>query len=173
MKTSPPKTRPQIEALIGALAAATIQRQALTAKMDAQLANIRTLYEPDLALLADRLDDLTQAAHLWAQANPEEFAKRKSIEFTQGTLGFRTCPPKLKPLSKWTWAKILEQMQRIASWNHYLRTLQEVDKEAILADRAILAPSTLASAGLRIVQDEEFYIDPKLTPVETRLSNNQ
>lgn len=168
IKTTTPKTREDIEALVGDLAAAKIEQQGLTAEMDAEIAMVRTRFEAGLALLTERLNVMTEVAHLWAQAHPEEFAKRKSLEFTQGVIGFRTTPHKLKLLSKWTWAKVLEKMEPMNFWRAYIRTKKEVDKEALIANRDGLPPENLAGIGVKIVQDEEFFIEPKLTAVETR-----
>ncbi len=48
------------------------------------------------------------------------------------------------------------------SWGkRYLRVpAPEVNKEALLADRAELSPAELRQAGLRIAREERFFITP-------------
>lgn len=95
----------------------------------------------------------------------------KSAETPLSTWGFRTGMPQLKLLSKWTWDKVLETLQ---SWggkdNDFIRVRLEVNKEAILrcqADGYIGRQDTpLAELGLKVVQTESFYIEPKVDTAE-------
>ena len=88
---------------------------------------------------------------------------------THGTVGFRTGNPRLKPITKFTWAKVLETIQRSATFaSSYVRTKAEVDREKLLADRDELGADGLRVLGLKVVQEESFFVEPHLTTVENR-----
>jgi len=160
-------TRADAEAAITAYAQLAINLKQTTAAMDAEVARIRDQYQARLDTLNRDLKDHTEALCEWAQTNPGEFAKgRKSIEFANGTLGFRTGTPKLALASRaWNWEKVLSAVQSILP--SFVRGKLEVDKEAILGQRDGLA-EILPRVGLKITQDETFFVDPKLTDPETR-----
>ncbi len=83
-----------------------------------------------------------------------------------GTLGFRTGTPALKLLSRaWNWQKVLEACQFILP--AFIRNKPEIDKEQIIAQRDELR-EFLPKVGLKVDQGESFFVEPKLTEVETR-----
>jgi len=85
------------------------------------------------------------------------------------TVGFELTPPRVERLNaKDTFAKIglrLENLDWAAAYVRYPDP--EVNKERILADRARLKPEQLQAAGLKIDQDENFFIRPNPTFAET------
>jgi len=79
------------------------------------------------------------------------------------TVGFETTPPRVeKTNSKDTFSKIALRLGNLAWGEAYLRFPDpELSKEKLLADRQVLTPEQLKEAGLRIEQDENFFIRPK------------
>jgi phage host-nuclease inhibitor protein Gam len=73
----------------------------------------------------------------------------------------------LKPLRGQTWASILD-LVKIRLGAKWLRIKEEVNREKIIADRKIITNDGLTALGLKIVQDESFYIEPKLDQPENR-----
>ena len=64
----------------------------------------------------------------------------------------------MKLLSKkWSWEKVLEAL-RSAHGDRFVRTKQEPDKEKL---RAELADAELAVVGLRLDQEDRFFVEPK------------
>lgn len=162
-------TRIEAEAAVGHIAQLVLNRKSITANMDEQIVAVRSRCEGSLSEIETLLDATTEALRIWAQAHPEEFPKdRKSIDLVQGVIGFRTGTPKLVPLNRrWTWEKITTALRTYLP--AFLRDHPEVDKEAILAQRDEQAiKEALPLVGLKVVQDEGFYVEPKLTKVETR-----
>lgn len=159
-------TRDEAEERMRELALAANLRITLLADMDAQILAIKEQYEADLAAQDKAIQAAADDLEAWALANPDEFGKKKSIEMLSGILGFRTGTPKLSPLNKtWTWARITEAVCLMLP--AFVRSKPEVDKEAILGQRdeeAIRA--VLPLCGLRVVQDEGFFVEPKLTNPE-------
>jgi phage host-nuclease inhibitor protein Gam len=173
------ETRDDAELCLGELALITLNQIRTTAKMDAELAAVRQKYEGYLSQMAEELKKKTDDLHAWADANPDQFPKgRKSIVFTHGTLGFHTGPPKVALLNRaWSWKKVLSKL--ITLGGEYIRTKEEVDKDSILAHYSgksngfttrvpALTAADLAERGMRVRQEESFFIEPLITPVEPR-----
>jgi phage host-nuclease inhibitor protein Gam len=158
------QSRADAETRMFHLAEAANERQALIAEMDEQLLAIKKEYEADIGQLELRIGEATADLEAWALAHPEEFGKRKSIEFLSGVLGFRTGTPKLALLNRsWKWETVTAAVERMLP--NFIRSHTEVDKQAILGQRDELA-EFLPGVGLRVVQDDGFYIEPKLTQKE-------
>ena len=93
---------------------------------------------------------------------PHPLIGRQSLALTHAVIGFRVSPHRVDRASrKWTWGAIAHKLGELAWGRRYLRQpALEVNKEALLADRAELSPVELRTAGLKIVQEERFYIAP-------------
>lgn len=158
-----------IETVMADIATFKNAERKITADLDAVIHAAREFVQPELTEISASLAILTAKAQAWAEAHPEKFAKKKSLELTHGTLGFRTGTPKVALLNrKWSWKKALKFTE--TSLPGFIRHVPEIDKDAILADFTNGAATAveLASAGLKVVQDESFYIEPNLTKLETR-----
>jgi phage host-nuclease inhibitor protein Gam len=170
----PITSRDEAEMFVGDIALLTLGRIRATAKMDAEIATVRGKYESYLAANAESLKSKTESLRAWSEENPEAFPKgRKSIQFVQGTIGFRTGTPKLSLLSRlWNWDKVHKAVIALGL-SGYIRTKEELDKENIIAtaianhDQAAAA-THCAAFGTKVVQEESFFVDPNITEVEKR-----
>ena len=165
------KTRDEAEAVMTELAVWVNHQRKLTARRDAKVLAINQEFEAGLTECAENLAAKTDLLRAWAETNPEQFPKGlKSIKLANGTLGFRTGTPKLALLSRaWNWDKVLDKVQSLIP--AFIRTKKEVDKEAILGhERTEVLINSLTGCGLKIVQDESFFIEPALTETEARQS---
>lgn len=160
------KTREEMETLVGQIAAQQNFISQTTTLMDQRIIEVRAEYEQQIAGAQEDLKPLMEAARSWCEANGDAFAGKKSIEMVQGIVGFRTGTPKLKTLAGWTWDRVLEKLR--TTCREFIRTKEEVDKEAIIGARENLLDGDLRNMGVKIVQDESFFVEPKLTPVENR-----
>lgn len=168
LKIEAPRTREEMEALVGEIAALKIDERRKTAEMDEALRALRDSYRENLSGINERLALLLPRALAWAEAHPDEFGKLRSIEMLHGVIGWRTNTPSLKPITGWTWDRVLEKLKALPSMLGYIRSKDEPNKQAILADREQLGADGLRAIGLRVVQEEEFFVEPKLTETETR-----
>lgn len=172
-----------INACVGEIAALMNAERALCADKDAELQQLEARYanpnpsgrhasDPYTTLglveIKKRIGTETVRAQLWAEANPDQFARRKSLELTHGKIGFRTGTPKLKTIARWTWAKVLTAIRGFVWAQPYIRVIEEVDKEKIIADKP--SADQLASIGVKIVQEESFFVEPNLTDLNPRTS---
>ena len=163
------RSREEMERVVGEIATLKNQQAQTQAEIDEKILKVREEREAELAGIAEELDEKTEMALRWAESNAAEFGKRKSIVMTHGTVGFRTGNPRLKPVAKFTWAKVLETIRRSATLTRsYVRTKEEVDREKLLADRDDLGADGLKVIGLKVVQDESFFVEPHLSSVENR-----
>jgi phage host-nuclease inhibitor protein Gam len=164
-------TRADVEVMMHELRTLAQAEQKILADKNAAIRQIDASCAPALASIVKQRKPLVAAIQQWAEAHPEEFAKRKSIEMTHGTVGFRTGTPKLALLNrKWNWQSALEAVMHLLP--AFIRNSPEIDKEALIAQRADDAIAwALPRCGLKVTQDEGFFVDPKLEQVETRKTN--
>ena len=158
------KTREELDAVLGEYAATAIARGQLTLAMDEKLNLIRKDYEGRLAELDESLQALFEDMEAWAAFNPCAFADKRSVDLVHGTLGFRTGNPALKTVKGVKWEHVLDMLNtnRMAK---YVRTTEEPNKDALLADRETIGAEKLSALGLRVEQAERFYVEPKLETV--------
>ncbi len=159
------QTRQQFEAVIENILELKAQRTELETAQEREITAIREKYRVPLAEVESFLTLETTWAETWAMANPSAFTGQpRTMHHARGTVGFRVIPPRIDRASrKWTWTAITQKLTE-ASWGQrYLRTpAPEVNKEALLADRAKLSPIDLRLAGLKIVEGERFFIAPNV-----------
>jgi phage host-nuclease inhibitor protein Gam len=156
-------TRADAETMLGEIAGATARRAGLLAELEQKLTAIRADFEGEIDALARDIELKTGLLQQWAEASPEEFAARKSVDFLHGRVGFRTGTPKLKTLAGWTWERVLDALKKDCLGEMFIRIKESVDKEALLSAHATgaLVDAQLRGAGVRVVQDEAFFVEPK------------
>ena len=162
--------RHEAEAVMNEVANATNNRRKFIADADALKLKIDEKYALSIAACDEVIKSKSDALRAWAEANPDAFQKgRKSIEFASGILGFRTGTPKLALLNRsWTWDKVLERLK--TNFPNFIRIKREVDKDAVLAFAVATSPTAdaITSNGMKVVQEESFYVEPALTDTEVK-----
>ena len=154
-------TGQQYEESLAKYAANYVQQKKLSAEMEEQITQIRDEYDSDLNIL-DKEQDLLLAVikGYCVQNKASMFGDKKSLETLFGKLGFRKKTPSLKLLSGFKWEDVVENLKEILPG--YVRTIEEANKEKILADRDTEAVSgKLATLGIKVSQYENFFIELK------------
>lgn len=137
------------------------QRQRIKAEMDDQINAIQERYAAQLKPLDDEIKSLSAGVHTWAEANRDELThsgKTKTANLITGELRWRVTPPSCKLV------RVKEAIEELKQkmLNRFIRTKEEVNKEAILSD-----PSAVTGcAWITIEQTEEFVIVPYETELE-------
>lgn len=169
------ETQSDFERVIGELVERKIAQRDLQNAMDAELAAVRCKYEAELPSIETEIADRLKLAQDYCDAHPDIFPRdRKSIEIVHAIVGYRTGTPKLKLLRGWTWDRCLEMIQQFGF--PFARTKLEVDKESILrfaaeeTDQERLRTRVLKPIGAQIVQDETFYVEPKIEAQPARVT---
>jgi len=96
----------------------------------------------------------------FAVSNRDDLGAKKSRELMNGILGFRVPPPSVSQLGKIKKDVTLTIISQTEYADELIRTKAELNKESVLAKFATgeLDEKKLREFGLRIDQDEEFYI---------------
>ena len=149
-------TRSQAEDAFAAYAAADAQEQKITAELELAIVKLRDSYQMELMTLKKDKEDAFGVLEAFAREQKDElFGKKKSLEMSQGVIGFRTGTPKLKTLKGFTWASALQLVKEFLP--EYIRTTDEIAKDRLLADREL--DQVVVSPG--VGADETFYVEPK------------
>lgn len=151
----------EMELAFADYARADARQQKINAEMDIAMTKIREKYQDELAKLQETKDNAFDVMQTFAMENKADlFSKKKSMETTHGTMGFRTGTPKLKTLKGFTWASVLGMLKEFMPG--YVRTVEEPAKDKLLADREdenVMA--LMPKVGVCVVQDETFFVEPK------------
>lgn len=164
-KGPPIQTRDQAETVLGLIRAQVITRNAMAAARELELKAVDDRFKDDLLQLGTEIQTNTEMLRAWAEGHPGEFGDARSLQMAHGVVGWRTGNPALKPLAGLTWERVLEKLRNLTPYKGFIRSKEEVDKAAILAMREDLLPQDLRHMGVRVVQEETFYVDPKLDEV--------
>jgi len=151
----------EMETAFADYARADARIQKINATMDIEMTRIREKWQDELTKLGEVKEKSFDILQAYAMENRDElFSKRKSLETTHGTIGFRTGTPKLKTLKGFTWASVLTMLKEFLPG--YVRTVEEPAKDKLLADREDEeVAALLPKVGVAVVQDETFFVEPK------------
>lgn len=151
-------TRAQFEATVDEICKLQLDREQLVTDRDRLLADVREEHDPRIEAVGQEIAAKLVLCEKFATVHRETlFGKLKSAASSLATFGFRTGNPKLVLLNrKWKWDDVLVAL-KVKGRNELVRTKEEADKEALKK----LGDEELACFGLRIDQDETFFIEPK------------
>jgi phage host-nuclease inhibitor protein Gam len=154
-------TREQADAAFAEFAVADAREQKLTAEMDEQITKIREKYQDRLKECAQKKEASFDVVQAYSLENKDVlFVKKKSVETSHGTFGFRTGTPKLKTLKGFTWKAVTELLK--IHLPGYVRKVEEPAKDLILAAREdVLVSQFFPEVGICVDQEETFFIECK------------
>lgn len=164
-------TRETAERLVREIAELSLEERERKNAIDAAILRAKEQHSARLAGIAAEVKDKAALVQAWAEANPADFGKAKSLAFESGRIGFRTGTPKLKTLAGWTFARALDTLKSLPWGAAFVRVKEEIDKEQLIACHSAhtVSDAELREIGTRVVQDEAFFIEPNLATVETRI----
>lgn len=134
-----PQTRDQVASLIRRLGDAQRDIARMHADMNDQIAAITESHQPGIDAAKELVDDLLAQVQAWCEANRADLThgyKVKSANLITGEVGWRADPPSVAVRGVET---VLEQLDGLGLAASYIRLKRELDKAAILADRALMA----------------------------------
>lgn len=133
----------------------------MEAEMDQKIADVRKKYEQSLTEMKESQEDRMKQVHMWAENNRDDFDDKKSLDLVHAVIGFRTGNPAVKAQKGFTLVSCLNLLKK-NNHTQFIRTKEELDKEAILAKRTDAETlAIIGEAGLEISQTETFFIDTK------------
>ena len=142
-----------------------VNRQALRleAEMNDAIAGLQQDYGARVAPLTDRVRQLTEGLQMYAEVNRDRLTrggKTKTVEFATGKISWRLRPAKvsLKKIEE-----VIERIRAAGLTERFLRTKVEVNRDAMLEDRATAS----ALKGVTIGSDgEDFAVEPYETDLK-------
>jgi phage host-nuclease inhibitor protein Gam len=155
------------EALIGALnrhAELALVLKEEDAAHEAKVAALNTEHTEATQSRRDELAGLETSIQLYALSHRDTLFpdKAKHRDFPNATIGFRLSPPSVATIvPKETQETVALRLDALEWGEPYVNTKVTLSKETLLRDRLILTPQQLQQAGIKFVQDERFFIDPK------------
>jgi phage host-nuclease inhibitor protein Gam len=155
-------SRHELDAVVENIVQLQLNRAELEREQEQEIAGVRQKFRAPLAEIERYLTLESAWVETWARSHPDTFRDRQSLALTHAVIGFRISPHRVDRASrKWTWGVIAQKLGELAWGRRYLRQpALEVNKEALLADRVELSPAELRTVGLKIVQEERFFISP-------------
>lgn len=152
------ETRAQFESTVDDICKLQLDREQRVTLRDRLLAEIMEEHNPAIEAIGTEISAKLVLCEKYATTHRDSlFGKLKSAASSLGVFGFRTGNPKLVLLNrKWKWADVLTSLKSLGKTD-LIRTKEEPDKDALHK----LDDSELAAVGLRIDQDEAFFIEPK------------
>lgn len=153
-------SRDKAEDAFAEFAEADARQQQLSAKRDIEMTRIREKYADEISRFQDQKDLAFDKLQAYAQDHREEFGSKKSMEFTHGILGFRKGNPSLKTAKGFTWNSVINLLREFLPT--YLRTVEEIAKDRLIADREDPEVNKLfGKVGIYVDQNETFFVEPK------------
>ncbi len=162
------KSRREMEQVLAEVRQHTLERNRLQLVSETRKKMVDDECGAQIATVVKLIEERVELLRGWAEANPTEFAGLKSLETQHGSLGWRIGNAMLKTLSGWTWDRVLERMLGLPQFAGYIRTKAEVNKQAILVDREQIPPEELREVGVRVVQEDLFFVEPNIEELENR-----
>lgn len=152
------ETRTQFDSTVDAICKLQLDREQRVTERDRLLAEIREKHDTEIERIGEEISAKVVLCEKFATTHRDTlFGKCKSAASSLGYFGFRVGNPTLKLLNrKWKWQDVIATLKATGRLD-FILTKEDPDKNALKK----LPESELATIGLRIDQEETFYIEPK------------
>lgn len=151
-------SRNHFDATVDDICKLQLDREQLVTERDHLIADVMLDHNPKIEAIGNEISAKLVLCEKYATTHRESlFGKLKSAASNLGLFGFRTGNPKLVLLNKkWKWNDVMIALKSLGK-SEFIRTKEEIDKDGLKK----LEDAELAVLGLRIDQDEVFFIEPK------------
>ncbi len=156
-----PQTREEVVKCIALIGAHQRERDRVQGAMNDELSAVRERHEANAKPHADAIAQLTRGVQLYCEAHRLELTrdgKKKTHTFASGEVKWRMRPPSVVVRGVETVIDALKQLKL----QRFVRLKEEVNKDAVLADREAVA----GVKGISIRQIEDFIVEPWDTELE-------
>ncbi len=156
-----PQSRDQVIEAIAEIGRRQRECQHISALMNEAIAAVKLNAEALAKPHGDQIAQLKTGIQIWCEANRHALTdggRTKTAKFASGEVRWRRSPPKVGLRG----IDAIIAALKAAALNRFLRTKEEIDKEAILKE-----PEAVADiAGITVSQADEFVIVPLETQLE-------
>lgn len=162
-------SRQALECIVADVVKLKLEHALAVASMEHDIADVQKRHQESLLNVARQIEAKEAGVFVYCQKHRAElFPEKKSLDLLLASVGFETTPPRVEKIhSKDSFGKIGLRLESLDWGAAYVRYPDpEVNKEKILADRAKLKPEQLQEAGIKIEQDENFFIRLRSEVVE-------
>lgn len=150
-KTNVPRTLAQANVLLGELGNTQDEINVIEKDLKDKIAALRAEAEKKLQLLTVQRDAQINAMFTFADPRKAALTKEaRSITLSSGVFGWRMTTPRVE--SEQSDEEIISLLKRTKK-SEYIRIIEEVDRQALLAKRPVIA-------GITYAQDDEFFVVP-------------
>ena|ERR1700677_391637 len=150
-----------LEAAVADFVKLKLHHAAAKAALELAIAEVQTEHQERIADLGKQIDERFCGIQAFCHANRAALfsTDRKSLDYITAEIGFRTNPPSVECRRKSdTFAKAAKLLMGMAWGEPFVRYGEpSLDKQALLTARTRLTDQQLASVGLEICQEEEFF----------------
>lgn len=156
-----PQTAAEVDRAIAEIGICQRERDRIQADMNDALAAQREAWESQAKPYADRIKELTSGVQLYCEAHRDELTqhgKTKTARLSAGEVSWRMRPPSVRVTGA---EAVIEALKRL-DLARFVRTKEEVNKEAVLAEPEIAD----RVKGLAVIQGEDFIVKPWDTELE-------
>jgi len=134
----------------------------IEAKMNKEINSIKEKYQDEITELQEDLTEPVQVLEVFAKEQQESWGKKKSMELLHTVIGFRTGTPKVTKDKKFTWDAVLDLMKKNRVFKGFIRTVDEINKEAILGEKNEAVLNQLKeNCYISVEQEEKFFVEAK------------
>lgn len=138
------------------LASNTRALQHLQDELNKNIDKLKAKFERESEDLVARNESLGNGLHAFAEHHKAEFfGKKRSLELTFGTLGYRVSS-EVQPQPKLKWRDVLERLER-GNYDQAVRVKKEVDKDVLRT----FSEDELSEVGARLVDKDTFWYELK------------
>lgn len=158
-----PQSRDECAAQIRKLGDVQRQVERQAAAMNDEIAKVTQLHQPELTRLNEQANALIAAITIWCEANRKALTdedKVKTVNLVTGEVAWKKNPPSVTVRGV---EAVLEALKRLRL-KQFIRTKEEVNKEAILADEKKRWRNV---TGISVNTDAETFT---ITPFEQEAS---
>lgn len=160
------KTTEEFNTAVNEAATAMQELESVEAILKSELAAVQKRFAPMLEELKGTVRNKTKAAQRFAKKYPSKVFPSSSKDSYRGETGMafyklRKTPDVLKPMTSWTWDKVLERVKSMPTLAGLLRHDPTLDKERIKNDMRKTNKREWQNIGVRLVDDQKFVIEPK------------
>jgi len=153
------QTRDEVETAIKEIGDLNRELERLAIEQNDKLAAITEEYAPLMNEVKDKAKPMMEAVQAWCESRRDELTqngKTKTVDFTTGLVKWRIRPPSVKVTGV---AAVLAWMKEKTAFAEFIRTKEEIDKDAVLNQKERFADGQVP--GLKIVSGlEDFVIEP-------------
>ena len=155
-----PKSRDEAAQCVARIGEAQRERDRIQAQLNDDLNVIREEYEDRARPFAEVIETNLAAVQVWAEFNRDELlkGKLKTVKLSTGEVSWRKRPASVAIRGV---DAVIEALKKLGL-PKFVRTKEEIDKQAILADRDVVKQVK----GISINDDQEDFV---VKPFETNL----